>query len=66
MATEAFYTDPAGNGHRVTVIERGKKMTSISYFDNTRRGVRHAHGRIYNHATCVRVKVWNHELREAR
>ena len=58
-----YYRDTAGATHKVVVVEVGKRMTLIQYFDNTRRGERWVHGRKYNHATRVRTYVYNHELR---
>jgi hypothetical protein len=66
MTAGTFYTDPSGRGHEVTVIERGRKMTLVQYFDNERRGDRWKAGRRYSHATRVRVWVYNHELKEGR
>jgi hypothetical protein len=59
---KTYYTDPKGVGHEVIVVEVGKKMTLIQYFDNARRGETWHRGRRYNHATCVRLWVYNHEL----
>lgn len=61
---KTFYTDPAGASHEVVVVERGKRMTLIQYFDNTRRGTMWKAGRRISHGTRVRVWVYNHELRE--
>lgn len=63
MSSKTFYTDPAGAGHEVIVVETGKKMTLIQYFDNTRRGTMFKAGRRISHATRVRVWVYNNELR---
>lgn len=58
-----FYRSPDGQSHQVTVVEVGKKMTLIQYFDNSRRGDRWKNGRRYNHGTLTRRWVYNHELK---
>lgn len=61
-----LWKDPAGAWHRVTVIMQSHRSSTVEYFDNTRRGICMKAGRKYNHATRVRVVVWNTELREVQ
>ena len=54
LNSEMFYRDPTGAWHKATVIEPGKVMSVIGYWDNTRRGIRTVAGRNYNHGTYAR------------
>jgi hypothetical protein len=58
-----LYTDPTGVTHQVNVLERRAKTSTIEYLDNAKRGETWKNGRRYNHATRVRVVVYNTELK---
>jgi len=62
---DAFWKDPAGLTHRVTIVARGTRTATIEYWDNSHRGDRFKVGRRYNHGTRKRVVVYLKELREA-
>lgn len=57
------WTDPTGKAHEVMVLETGKKMSLITYWDNSRRGTVYHRGRKYNHGTLMKLWVDTRELR---
>lgn len=65
MNAQAFWTDPAGQVRKVTIVDRKISTATIEYWDNGRRGDRWRNGRRYNHGTRARVVVYLRELRAA-
>lgn len=53
LPTQAFWTDPCGAPHTVTILESNRRMTRIEYLDNTRR-----HGGSNGRAYATRRQVW--------